>query len=495
MEKIIYSWVHLSDIHFNHGSVHNQLDQILVLEKLRQDIINANNRGISKINAIYITGDIATTGDNNCDDLNDISSEYNKAKSWLTDLCSSIGINARNVYLVPGNHDIQLSSSDDNRNLDRLLEKLRDHKESIDDVLNHPTDKTLVLQRLKNYLSFASNFSPYCLSESSESYDIYWQHQLKLEDDILVRVIGTNTALLTIGKDDAKKLQLGNYPLVGFIATDPIKTNEIVIVLSHHPFDWLYDEENVSAWIKSNCHVHLCGHIHNSKTEKYRSGTGNEYIKIVSGAAHANDGSIIGHGYSICQFVLSDQILKLRVWPRKWSDNNKAFRSDVDNVPDGREFTDHDINALITHKISSDSLPAMKNENGIRVPIQSESVKSVKPISISIYKSNSATSESLPTSPVWVGREAELDLFNDNSIKVFAVTGIGGQGKSALVARYIENLIKDGTTILWHWKDCREEGDTLQTHVLSIIEKITDGKLDATSFIDEDITVIIDHFF
>jgi tetratricopeptide (TPR) repeat protein/predicted MPP superfamily phosphohydrolase len=494
MEKVIYSWVHLSDIHINHGTAHDQLDQILVLEKLRQDIIDSKTRGISSINAIYVTGDIASTGDNKQTNSIVTDGEYAKANLWLSDLSSAIGLTKRDIYVIPGNHDYQLISVNDNRNLDRLIEKLRDCRESIDNVLSHQVDKELILARLKNYMSFACNFSPYCHVDDKESAGIYWQHKLTLPDGINVRLIGVNTALLTMGKDDYKKLQLGNYPLTSFIATEPIRANEIVVVLSHHPFEWLNDEANVHAWIKSNCHLHLCGHIHNPETEKQRSGSGGEYIRIVSGAAHSGSGSLIGHGYCVCEFILCDKILKLRVWPRKWSDKNKDFRRDVDNIPDSADYVDYNINNLITDKIASDNLQDSKC-GVFKLPSQGESATSTLPVSIIIHKPNVPACDSPPTSPAWVGREAELDLFNDNSIKVFAVTGIGGQGKSALVARHIENMISSETSILWDWRDCKEEGDTLQTHLLSIIERVTSGKLDGGAFKDEDVAAVVDYLF
>jgi 3',5'-cyclic AMP phosphodiesterase CpdA len=205
MEKIIYSWIHLSDIHFNHGTAHDKLDQALVLEKLRQDLQNATHRGISSINSIFVTGDISSTGGKDNSGSNDIDAEYNKAKTWLSHLGTSIGLTDEDIYVIPGNHDIQLSSSHDNRNMSRLLSMLRDKKESIDDAFSHEEDKKLILSRLSNYMTFANQFSPYLHMDASSANEIYWHTEISLEQGVTVRLIGLNTALLTevrmIGKD------------------------------------------------------------------------------------------------------------------------------------------------------------------------------------------------------------------------------------------------------------------------------------------------------
>jgi tetratricopeptide (TPR) repeat protein len=495
MGKVIYSWAHLSDIHFNHGSAHDKLDQVLVLEKMRQDVINAIHRGVSHINSIYVSGDIASTGGTDTSRPDADNAEYNKAKTWLSSLGASVGLSDADIYVIPGNHDVQLSSSSDNRNLSRMVSLLRDKKESIDDAFSHEEDKKLILSRLTSYMSFANDFSPYSKMDILNSDGIYWQAKIRRDHGFVVRLIGLNTALLTEGKDDYKKLQLGNYPLSRFIAQAPLEPNEIVIVLSHHPFEWLSDEESVSAWIKSNCHIHLCGHIHNPEFERLRSGGGSDYVKIVSGAAHAQNGEIIGHGYSICEIVLLEQSLKLRIWPRKWSDKNKDFRRDVDNIPDDSDFVEHDIATNISRQLLVSDFYTIKCETPCNLPVHLEVGVNSTAIPITINRSHIPKCESPPTSPAWVGREAELDLFNDMSVKVFAVTGIGGQGKSALVGRHILNLIQSESDILWDWRNCKEEGDTLQTHLLNIIERVTDGKHNGTSFLDENITTIVEYLF
>ena len=84
------------------------------------------------------------------------------------------------------------------------------------------------------------------------------------------------------------------------------------------------------------------------------------------------------------------------------------------------------------------------------------------------------TCDTPPPSNIWVGRTPELSLLGDPNVKVFAVTGIGGQGKSTLVARYLREEAEHFD--IFDWRDCREEGNTLHTHLVRIIERITKGQ-------------------
>ena len=82
----------------------------------------------------------------------------------------------------------------------------------------------------------------------------------------------------------------------------------------------------------------------------------------------------------------------------------------------------------------------------------------------------------------WVGREHELRLLASTDAPVAFITGIGGQGKSALAAELLRQqaTTPDGRFEVWDWRDCREESDRLRTQLLRIIERLADGALDAS---------------
>lgn len=499
-ELILFSWLHLSDIHFGHGAASDKWDQKLVLCKLQEDIESSIKNGFQKPDVVFMTGDIANTGDVNPDSTSKIlgSSEYEAAGNWLSTLSTAIGIDNQSIYMVPGNHDIQRDVAIKNRNLNRLLDNLREHRESIDEVLDNPEERQTLKSRMNNFIQFSRNYAPNCLSDTLCEDLLYWQHTLKTSLGFCVRVIGLNTAILSTGDSDKKKLFLGSEQLGKLISPDSTEQTGLVIALSHHPFNWLNDERNVCSWVQSNCHIHLHGHLHENNSTCFQTGGGSEIINACAGSVHADNGDFVKYGYTRASIIAdsSEKKIKLRIWARTWSDNNKDFRADVDNIFKGKDFAEYNLNLtyfdyakLEDSIINKLSTPIITDVNAV-----SDNVE----INLEEYNENEipiAPSDFPPVLPAWVGREVELELLSDSAIKIIAITGIGGQGKSALASRYIQILSESNVDVSWDWRDCREHGDTLQTHILRIIERLSGGRITGASFAEDNITSIIDYFF
>ncbi|MGG7377363.1 hypothetical protein ACQ7B2_00695, partial [Escherichia coli] len=75
--------------------------------------------------------------------------------------------------------------------------------------------------------------------------------------------------------------------------------------------------------------VHLSGHVHEPNSEQILSGAGGHFVRVAAGAAHRDrpsPGSPPEHGYNVAAVVRGDGgSLRLRVWPRRWSNKNKEF--------------------------------------------------------------------------------------------------------------------------------------------------------------------------
>ena len=93
----------------------------------------------------------------------------------------------------------------------------------------------------------------------------------------------------------------------------------------------------------------------------------------------------------------------------------------------------------------------------------------------------------------WVGREHELNILATADAPVAFVTGIGGQGKSALAAELLRRHADtpNGEFEFWDWRDCREESDRLRTQLLRLIERLADGAIDASRVDGADIKAIV----
>jgi tetratricopeptide (TPR) repeat protein len=103
------------------------------------------------------------------------------------------------------------------------------------------------------------------------------------------------------------------------------------------------------------------------------------------------------------------------------------------------------------------------------------------------------TCDTPPKTDLWVGRVAELTLLDDPNAKVVAITGIGGQGKSTLAAKYLRSHRSNYS--FWDWRDCKEEGNTFQTQLIRLIERVTRGHKLANDLVDHAFDSTIKLFF
>jgi hypothetical protein len=108
----------------------------------------------------------------------------------------------------------------------------------------------------------------------------------------------------------------------------------------------LADQRDADRWLQSRAHVHLVGHVHEADSEDARSGAGVGLLRIAAGAAYGDNlaGVPASHGYSIAAVIAAaDGSLRLRIWPRCWSESTKSFRADVHNTPDGQPYAEHTL--------------------------------------------------------------------------------------------------------------------------------------------------------
>lgn len=81
-----------------------------------------------------------------------------------------------------------------------------------------------------------------------------------------------------------------------------------------------------------------------------------------------------------------------------------------------------------------------------------------------------------PLIECWVGREREVEVLHDSTLAVIVVSGIGGQGKSALAAKSLEAFRQEYPEDFWDWRDCREEADRFRTQLINVLVRLS-GKI------------------
>lgn len=342
-ETLLLSWLHLSDLHFGHGSTSHRYNQQRMLAALAQDIRGQVRAGtVPSPDLILVTGDIAFSGGDQS--RPPVEDEYGHAAAWLDGLASSLQVPLEHIVMVPGNHDVA-RSADRDPETKKLVADLREGTSSLDDAVCEEVGRMRLLGRQARYRAFASR---YARPDSAHAAESGWtSHSLTIRG-FAVRILGLNTALLAADDRDHGRLRVGQRMLTELLSglVQAADSEQLVLSLSHHPLSggWLADQREVKSWLARHVHCHLAGHVHEAESEAARSGSGAEWLSITAGAAHAEavpQGVAAGHGYSVTAVFHTPSGVRLRTWPRRFSDANADFRPDIDRVDPRTQYAEH----------------------------------------------------------------------------------------------------------------------------------------------------------
>jgi len=84
--ETLFTWIHISDIHYRHGDARHQKNQQRVLKALAKDLKEVRKDLMLQPNALLVTGDLAFSGKIKYED------EYEKVEEWLTDISIALGV-------------------------------------------------------------------------------------------------------------------------------------------------------------------------------------------------------------------------------------------------------------------------------------------------------------------------------------------------------------------------------------------------------------------
>jgi tetratricopeptide (TPR) repeat protein/predicted MPP superfamily phosphohydrolase len=301
------TWIHLSDLHFGHGrEATTRFDQKLVTDKIIDDAkLVAGELGAPDV--VFLTGDIAFSAS--------AEKEYAAAEEWLVRLLASLKIGRERVLLVPGNHDVDRKKALEGQG--RVAHKvLRADPDEVNELLEKPADMEAIWPKLAAYQKFASNFGS---SEISAARP-FWTKRLS-NDLGAVDVIGLNTALLSFdGTDSPKNLALGLGQIQQALKT--VDRDALLIVLQHHPPEWLRDGKELRAMLKEWPHVLLSGHVHEQQGFITLPIASRGSIELVAGAGHQDVGDDGEHAYAWGRLTRDG----LEYYPRAWHKKEMSFR-------------------------------------------------------------------------------------------------------------------------------------------------------------------------
>lgn len=292
---VVFRWIHLSDLHFGAGATSHRLDQRLVLRAIQADIeqMRARIKWTSPVDRLLVTGDIAYSAQ---------PDQYREARVGLEKLLHVAGLEARDLRLTPGNHDVDREVA--KRPLLRgLHETLRRQPQDLDDCLADEEARQHLARKLDKYWHFVQSICP--SHPGIDLGQLDWAETIvpALFPAVNIRVVGLSTVWVSDSTDTGPPLGPGNMLLspIQREQTFSESKRELVVLMSHHPPEWLANScrQHLINALASHPHVHLCGHTHEAvATSQRRIGLPGRSIRYVAGAAHNEPDATDGHSYS-----------------------------------------------------------------------------------------------------------------------------------------------------------------------------------------------------
>jgi predicted MPP superfamily phosphohydrolase len=304
-----FTWIHISDLHFRQGGeASSEAEKEIVCDGLLADAQEVTKQ-VGPPDAVFVTGDVAFKGN---------SAEYDKATEWLAKMASVLSLTPSKIYVVPGNHDVDRRLATGRLSRRVLHEHLRKNPDAVDELLKNPDDLREVWPKLDNYSAFASRYGSPKLSPENP----FWR--VALPSGVgKISLVGLNTALLSYdANDSAQNLSLGHSQLYQTIQQSPEEA--LLIVLQHHPPEWLRDGGELETMLQRHPHIVLCGHTHSQKGLIISPLHGHGLVRLVAGAGYSDSLSAGGHSYSWGRISAKG----LEYMPRIWVQQSGEFRAD-----------------------------------------------------------------------------------------------------------------------------------------------------------------------
>jgi len=318
--------VHLSDIHFRRGRSGTPYDIDTDLRAQLERDVKAMCDRLEAVHAIIVSGDIGFSGK---------KEEYEIARVWLDKLCALLGCPTENVWMVPGNHDVDRDVIAKSNNLQLLHSTIRFGSGSLDDRLRvfmyeDREAGALLFRSLQNYNGFAARFS--CAVDEAK---LYWQHNLELNDGSMLRLHGATSTLVSDESDDdgTNRLVLGTaQTLLG--QEDGVEN----LFICHHPPDWLLDRDNANDRLCNRARIQLFGHKHAARVTRI-----NDSLRLVAGATHPDRAEAQWEpGYNIITLRVegADSQREMRVdsYLRVWNGRELCFIGELYGARDYRSY-------------------------------------------------------------------------------------------------------------------------------------------------------------
>jgi predicted MPP superfamily phosphohydrolase len=263
------TWLHLSDIHFKEGQ---NYDSEIVLKSLLKAIPKCVEEDNLHLDFAVLTGDLAFSGK---------TTEYALVRRFLDELLAATGLTKEQLFVVPGNHDVDRKLVTTGATAINLS---LNGREAVNNVLASASDRRLLMERLKGYSEFVNAYLPH-LAFDDENY--FYVRMLDINGK-RVALLGLNSAWLAeSNEDEARRLVIGERQMRALIEGAEKGDAHLKIALLHHPLSLMreFEQNDSVSLLIDNCDFILHGHLHQLAVTNLTSPDSNAMI-ITGGACY-----------------------------------------------------------------------------------------------------------------------------------------------------------------------------------------------------------------
>jgi hypothetical protein len=317
--------LHLTDLHFGYKSASNSErdNRQLALDSLLSTIGAIHEDW--KPSIICLSGDIAYSGSRE---------DYQLALVWLRQLLEACQIGPERVIACPGNHDVIRA---------RALQQERPSNAGIADRILITDIPPVFNGIFAGYIEFCqeAGIKPMTL-DGKESW-LVGAHEMM--DGI--QFVSLNTSWYCQGDDDRGNLWLGlpqirNLVVAGKLNVISNPSAPITVVLMHHPFPWLAQDEQITRGARStaeylaqHCHILLTGHEHGRMGKAHQQFEGAQHFP--GGAAY--ESGFYQNGFRLIRLEGEHFVYRSYEYDASLSENNWQQRGSDTTLPKpGRPF-------------------------------------------------------------------------------------------------------------------------------------------------------------
>jgi hypothetical protein len=445
-------WVHLSDFHVGKDNYAQRKLFLEICSHIGSTISSGRN-----LDCVFITGDVANKGQ---------PDEYKYFfDDFIGPLLDVLGSNwIGNIFIVPGNHDVQ-------RDRTRFFNRgdiLTSVGELFDPTPRGRTQREQFFLRFSNYEDNDISRDKKWISSDSGTYSL----ECNIRSHTW-RIVGVNTAWLS--KDDLDRHFL--TPGIN-ITEDALGAPSTLppLVLGHHPIDWMHDSEaaKLRSILSKHHAIYFHGHLHESDARYEGASADAQYFAVRCGAAfeaRPDDRPVHPTGIMWGGIDLARQRIELQ--PFQWSARHREWQLCGDAFPNSNLLRPGLWGFPLPGTVATKAPVSPKKRTQPAVPPTAPRGWEVVDSKFLATRTGGESQENLlqffdgrpptwkmalsPTVPrreIVKGVTARFDgLETATKSSVVTILGAGGEGKSTAFLQVVAALVQAGWIILWRHND------------------------------------------